>query len=92
MAEDTTIRDELARDRTALANERTLLAYGRTALGLLVLAAFIFRFVPGMMGIAFGVSAIIGAAAIGYIGWRNYRTISNRLAGSPVRDQLGLDE
>ena len=36
MAEDTTLRDTLALERTRLANERTLLAYARTALALVV--------------------------------------------------------
>ncbi|OGH20492.1 MAG: hypothetical protein A3D74_02880 [Candidatus Levybacteria bacterium RIFCSPHIGHO2_02_FULL_37_13] len=46
MADDRSIRDSLARDRTHLANERTLLAYIRTGLGFILTAALVLRFSP----------------------------------------------
>lgn len=82
MAEDTALRDELARDRTALANERTLLAYGRTAVALVALAVFVLRFSPTPMGIAIGVSSLVGAAGVMLLGWRNYRAVSSRIVGT----------
>jgi len=55
MAEDSTLRDRLAVERTVLANERTLLAYVRTAL------AFVIA----------GVSAIefLDVTALDVLGW-----------------------
>lgn len=44
MAEDSMMRDSLARYRTHLANERTLLAYLRTGLGFLLTAGLLLRF------------------------------------------------
>jgi uncharacterized membrane protein YidH (DUF202 family) len=41
---DSTLRDNLALERTRLANERTFLAYVRTALSLLVGSAVLFQF------------------------------------------------
>jgi putative membrane protein len=92
MSEDTTLRDELARDRTVLANERTLLAYGRTAVALVALAVFVFRFSPTPMGIAIGVFSLIGASGVMLLGWRNYRSISNRISNSPDGGHRDLDE
>jgi putative membrane protein len=54
MAEDTKVRDSLARDRTHLANERTLLSYVRTALALFLGGGFILKFETSdfMIGLA----------------------------------------
>jgi putative membrane protein len=82
MAEDTTLRDELAKDRTVLANERTLLAYARTAVALVALAVFVFKFAPTAMGITIGVFSLVGAAGTMVLGWRNYRVVSTRLTGT----------
>ena len=41
---DSTLRDNLALERTRLANERTFLAYVRTALSLLAGSAVLFQF------------------------------------------------
>lgn len=44
MNEDTTLRDEFARERTLMSNERTFLAYVNTALALVGLAVVISKF------------------------------------------------
>ena len=44
MAEETKIRDSLARDRTHLANERTLLSYIRTSLALFLGGGLVLKF------------------------------------------------
>lgn len=80
MVEDTTLRDELARDRTALANERTLLAYGRTSLGLVALSVFVFRFAPTSVGITIGICALIIGLGVLLLGVRNYRLVASRIA------------
>ena len=41
---DSTLRDNLALERTRLANERTFLAYARTALSLVAGSAVLFQF------------------------------------------------
>ncbi len=79
MADETILRDELAKDRTKLANERTLLAYGRTALAALIGACFVFKFMPTVWGLAIGFSILIVAGAIVFMGVRNYRAISARI-------------
>lgn len=81
MAEETILRDELAKDRTALANERTLLAYGRTALAALAVAFFVFKFMPTVWGLAIGFSSLVIAGAVVVIGIRNYRAVSARVSG-----------
>ncbi len=87
--DESTLRDDLARDRTVLANERTLLAYGRTALGLVALSVLIFRFTPTTTGIAIGVVSFITAIVVFLVGLRNYRLISTRLHAHHVHGQVG---
>lgn len=82
MAEETILRDELAKDRTTLANERTLLAYGRTALAALAVAFFVFKFMPTVWGYAIGFSALLVAGAVFVMGVRNYRITSARISAS----------
>jgi putative membrane protein len=79
MAEDTTLRDELARDRTALANERTLLSYSRTALGLVALAVLIFKFSPTALDIGIGICALAAAGIVFAIGLRSFRSVSSKI-------------
>jgi putative membrane protein len=82
MIEQTTLRDELARERTVLANERTLLAYGRTALGLVGLAVIIFKFTEDpTFAVMVGSLALAAGALIGYFGIRNYRLTNSRIMG-----------
>lgn len=46
--DDSTLRDELAKERTQLAKERTLLAYVRTALAFLAVGAGFMQFFEAM--------------------------------------------
>lgn len=91
MSDDTTVRDGLARDRTALANERTLLAYGRTALSLIAVALVSFQFAPTPSGIAVGVIALTSAAGILSWGIHTYRTVSSKIAMDQHKSELLLD-
>lgn len=43
-SEETTLRDQLALERTYLAKERTILAYVRTGLAFIGVALFVYRF------------------------------------------------
>ena len=79
MLEDTTVRDELARDRTMMANERTMLAYVRTALGLIGLAVIIFKFGDEVTAVIFGSLSLTAAAFVLFWGIRNYRVVSARI-------------
>ena len=62
MAEDSPLRESLARDRTHLANERTFLAYIRTGLGFLLTGALIIRFEQTQIAYVFSIIPI----AIGF--------------------------
>ncbi len=79
MADDTTLRDELARDRTVLANERTLLSYGRTALALAGAAVLIFKFTSPEVGMTLGSLSLIAAGLVLYWGFHSYRTVAARI-------------
>lgn len=78
-ADELTVRDVLAIDRTVLANERTLLAYIRTALALLVGGVTLIHFfdlssarILGYAMLPFGpVALVIGV-------WR-YRRVNSHL-------------
>lgn len=76
MAEDTKIRDSLARDRTHLANERTFLSYIRTSLALFLGGGLIIRFdpTPFLVNLAL-VLIILGGIllAIGTVRFITYR-------------------
>ncbi len=85
MAEDTKLRDELARDRTALANERTLLSYGRTALALVGAAILIFKFTSPEMAMTFGALALTAAGFVLFWGIHSYRAVATRI-GTHVSD------
>jgi putative membrane protein len=59
-----TLRDVLARDRTALANERTLLAYLRTGLMLLVAGVTLYKLMlPDGIWVAI-TAALLGATGL----------------------------
>lgn len=55
-----TRRDILARDRTHLANERTLLAYWRTAFALIVLGAFLIKFLDSQFTMTATIAIVFG--------------------------------
>ena len=81
MSEDTKLRDDLARDRTAMANERTLLAYGRTSLGLLGLAVVIFKFTDPESAMIWGSLSLTAAGFVFFWGLRSYRMVNARMQG-----------
>ena len=68
MAEETKVRDSLARDRTYLANERTLLAYFRTALALFLGGGLVLKFEASFYMISFAIFLFILGAVILSIG------------------------
>ncbi|MBI5644686.1 DUF202 domain-containing protein [Candidatus Kaiserbacteria bacterium] len=82
MTEDTTRRDELARERTVLANERTLLSYIRTALGLVALSVFAFKFADQESAIVIALVALLGALLVFCIGLYSFRQSSARIDGT----------
>ncbi len=90
MSEDTRLRDELAKDRTKLANERTLLSYGRTALGLLGLAAVIFKFSEPQYAMIFGSLSVTVAGFVFFWGWRSYLAVEARIEGKAARGFVSL--
>jgi len=65
MAENTTIRNSFARDRTNMANERTLLAYLRTGLGFILTAAIILRFSQTLLTNM--LSAVLLTGGVGFL-------------------------
>ncbi len=79
MEMDTKLRDSLAIDRTAMANERILLSYGRTVLGLVGVAAIIFKFADPFVGILFGSLMLSVAFIVSYIGIRSYRLVAEKI-------------
>lgn len=79
MAEDTTLRDSLARDRTALANERTLLAYVRTGLGLVGLAVIVIKFGEGTVSAVTGMAALAAALFVFAWGVRSFNLVRERI-------------
>gem|GEM_PF-4294804 len=90
MAEDTNVRDQLARDRTILSNERTLLSYSRTSLALIGVAAVIFKFADPVIGMIFGALALTAAGFVFFWGVRSYRIMRERL--SPHKDSSTTPE
>ncbi len=93
METDTTLRDSLAIDRTAMANERTLLSYGRTVLGLVGVAAIIFKFADPFVGIMLGSLTLACAAVLSYIGIRSYQVVAAKIenkAGVVAPEDLEL--
>ncbi len=86
MAEDTTLRDELARDRTILANERTLLSYGRTALALVGVAVIAFHFASPEVSMILGPLSLTVASFVFFWGIHSYRKISARIGTNVTND------
>lgn len=79
MSDDTKLRDELARDRTALANERTLLSYGRTSLALAGAAVLIFKFTSPEVGMTLGALSLTAAGFVMFWGIHSYRIVAARI-------------
>lgn len=79
MTEDTTRRDDLARERTIMANERTLLAYARTALGVAVVVLFVIKFLPHPTGLLLSVPFALLGVAVAAWGIYRYRKAASRL-------------
>ena len=87
MPSETTVRDELALERTLLANERTLLAYVRTALALLGAgvggALVVDSPASGWLGGA-GITVSVATAAIGVFRFRTVRAALRRARVEPA--------
>ncbi len=79
MLADSTLRDELARDRTQLANERTVLSYARTVLGILGLAVVVFKFTSPDVGEPAAIALLLVALFIGVFGFRSFRAVKNKI-------------
>jgi len=93
MAEDTTLRDDLARDRTVLANERTFLSYSRTSLALVGVAAVVFKFSDPLTGMIVGSLAATLAVFVFFWGLRNYQIMKAHLAiDSEILEEISTQE
>lgn len=97
---DTTLRDDLAAERTVLANERTLLAYIRTAVAL-ALTGVSAMHLPGLypdemlsdsLYYVAGAVLMALAAAVVVVGYRRYRRVKSRIAATPAHPLTPLDE
>lgn len=77
-ANEPTIAQRLAADRTRLANERTLLAYVRTALGMLVVGGSLLKFFDGGLTNTLAVAFLLAGGAIAILGF--YRALRTRQA------------
>lgn len=79
MPEDSSLRDQLAIDRTRLANERTMLAWVRTGIGLVGGGVAIAHFYPaGWQAVAGGALGALGGLTL-VVGLLRYRTEGARL-------------
>lgn len=80
--DDSTLRDQLAVERTRLANERTFLAYVRTTLAMAAGGAAIFHFYPNSHALVLTAwSLLLGGGVILAIGLYRFYTVRARLAG-----------
>lgn len=75
MAEDTTLRDHLAVQRTALANERTFLAFIRTAIALVAAGASSIHFLEGTAVDVLGWAFVAAGVVVFGIGLGRYRRV-----------------
>ncbi len=80
---DSTVRDELARDRTHLANERTLLAYIRTSIGLVAGSVAIAHLYVGPGGLWMAGGLMAGGVLMIIVGVKRYRTVRSHLRRPP---------
>lgn len=79
MADDTTKRDSLAKDRTDLANERTFLSYIRTSLAFILAGGFIIRFSQGNTENVIAVISILIGVVVFFIGGNRFRVYRERI-------------
>lgn len=79
MAEDATLRDRLALERTQLANERTLLSYIRTAIALVAAGASSIHFFEGVVSEVAGWALIVVGLVFQAVGARRYQRVRARL-------------
>lgn len=84
---DSTVRDELARDRTHLANERTLLAYIRTSIGLVAGSVAIAHLYEGPAGGWLAGGLMVGGVLMIVVGIKRYRTVRSHLRRPPSVEQ-----
>ena len=82
----TSLRDQLAIDRTVLANERTLLAYMRTGLALLVVGGSLIRFFDSPGSALTGWLFVAGGAMVTGIGALRYLSVRRQL--HPLIDRI----
>lgn len=81
-APDSTLRDNLAVERTRLANERTLLAYMRTAIMLAATGAtLITLYGDNPLRVAAGWTLVGLGAVVAVIGATRFRRVGRRLEG-----------
>lgn len=85
LADDLTLRDRLALDRTRLANERTLLAYVRTALALLAGGLTLLHFVDAAWAAVVGGAALPLSVVVLAVGAARFRAVRQRLGGGGPR-------
>ena len=90
MSESTTVRDELARERTKMSNERTLLSYIRTSLGLTGVSVVLFKFADPEIALVVGSAALIAALSVFFWGLHSYRIIAAKLKEDLPSRELAL--
>ena len=87
MNEDTSLRDEFARERTLMSNERTFLAYINTSLALVGLAVVIFKFASFEVAVVGGPLGLTSALFVFFWGLRNYRAMALRITNEKHHKQ-----
>lgn len=88
MAEDTGVRDKLAKDRTDLANERTLLAYLRTALAFFLAGGFLLRFETSNHMVFIAVALLFSGIAIVGFGTQRFVIYKRRISKKSKNSNL----
>jgi putative membrane protein len=84
---DSTLRDNLALERTRLANERTFLAYVRTALSLIAGSAVLFQFFSDLpLYLLAAWLLILGGGLTFIVGLIRFIRVGKQLKASPTAD------
>jgi putative membrane protein len=82
---DSTLRDNLALERTRLANERTFLAYVRTALSLMAGSAVLFQFFSDLPPYLFAAWAlVVGGGLTLVVGLVRFLRVARQLKATPA--------